>query len=164
MLQPQPPGFVNNIFTFSFDLKASEASVWQWLNDTKTFTDTQYWPYRVEFYSPDSEKIPTGFNEGVLTNHHGPFINFAGQLVKVEKNKYRDLQYVYGSYALSFRWIRPYRLEFKTETTGDKTTITGILSCYVKPSFDKLWTKAQGMFWSNFKSLASKSIIKAARA
>lgn len=160
MLQPLPPGFKNNIFSFSFEVDASEEKVWKWLNDTKTFTDTQVWPYKVEFYSPDAENIPNGFNEGVLTNHHGPFVNFAGQLVKVEPQKYRDLQYAYGSYAISFRWIRPYRLEFSTDFSDGKTTITGTLSSYVKPAFNRIWSKAQGVFWSSFKRWASKAIPK----
>ena len=157
MLQPPPPGFKNNVFRFSFDVNASESAVWEWLNDTRTFTDTQYWPWKVEFYSPDEQKVPTGFNEGVLTNHHGPLINFAGVLAKVDAN-YRDLQYTYGSYAFNFNWIRPYRLEFETNSAGGVTTITGTLSAYVTPRLDGLWSWFQKRFWSRFKNWASKSI------
>lgn len=157
LLQPPPPGFTNNKYSFSFEVKADEGAVWNWLNDTKTFTDTQYWPYKVEFYSPDPDEISNGFNEGVLTNHHGPLISFAGQLIKVSKS-YRDLQYSYGSYAFSFRLIRPYRLEFKTESDGGMTTITGTLSAYVRPSINDLWTKMQKIFWARFQRWAGKSI------
>ena len=161
MLQPHPPGFTVNTFQFKLELSSTEENVWKWLNDPKTFTDTQYWPYKVEFYSPNPEHIPNGFNEGVWTNHHGPFVNFAGQLVKIESN-YRDLQYAYGSYALSFRWIRPFRLEFQTNHQDGITTITCTLSTYVKPAFNTFWTKAQGLFWTSFKRWASKAIPKAA--
>lgn len=160
LLQPPPPGFKNNVFQLSFAVDADETAVWRWLNNTKTFTDTQYWPYRVEFYSPDPENIADGFNEGVFTNHHGPLISFAGQLIKVEENRYRDLQYAYGSYAISFRLIRPFRLEFKTEVRDGKTVIKGTLSAYVKPSIDKLWTSMQRLFWSSFKRMATRSIKK----
>lgn len=163
LLQPLPPGFKNNVFIFSFSIPADEPTVWKWLNDTKTFTDTQYWPYKVEFYSPDPAKIPNGFNQGILTNHHGPFINFAGKLMTVEDNHYRDLQYTYGSYALSFRIIRPYRLEFKTEEEDGVTTITGTVSTYVKPAWDNFWTSMQKIFWARFQKWATKSITKLER-
>ena len=163
LVQPQPPNFKNHVYEFSFDLEADESLVWQWLNDPKTFTDTQVWPYKVEFYSPDPDKIPNGFHEQVLTNHSGPLITFAGVLTKIEENKYRDLQYFYGSYAFSFRWIRPYRLEFRSSHDGGVTTVTCTLSSYVKPSFYNLWTKMLKIFWGRFPGWASKSVKKLQR-
>ncbi len=159
ILQSKPPGFAKNVYSFSFDVNTTEEKVWQWLNDPKTFTDTQYWPWRVEFYSPDPT-IESGFHEKVLTNHHGPLINFAGVLTKIENNKYRDLQYNYGSYAISLRWFRPYRLEFRTEAKDDKTRLQGTLSAYVKPSLTGIWTKLQKFFWSGFQRWAKKSIAR----
>lgn len=159
MLQPNPPGFKKHIHIFEFEIAASEASVWEWLNDTRTFTDTQVWPYKVEFYSPDESTIPNGFNEGVLTNHTGPFVNFAGELVKIEDN-YRDLQYLYGSYALSFQWIRPYRLEFWTQQTDNGTQIKCALSAYVKPWLFNTWAWSQKIFWGRFQRWSSKQIGK----
>ncbi|TRX59907.1 hypothetical protein FNH22_07590 [Fulvivirga sp. M361] len=158
--QPQPPGFKDHSFEFSFKVAADEAMVWQWLNDTRTFTDTQVWPWKVEFYSPEPDKIPNGFYESVLTNHSGPFVNFAGELTTIKENKYRDLQYLYGSYAISFRWIRPYRLEFSTEQTGELTEITGKLSTYVKPYLYNPWNSAQKIFWGRFKRWATRSVRK----
>lgn len=162
ILQPQPPGFKDNVFTFSFSVNAKPEKVWEWLNNTKTFTDTQVWPWRVEFYHPDNQQKALSFKEGVLTNHHGPMVNFAGILTKIEDNHYRDLQYTYGSYALNFRWFRPYRLEFKTNEEDGKTTVTGILSTYTRPGLDKLWTRSQKVFWGRFKRWATKSINKIA--
>ena len=162
LLQPKPPGFEDYVYEFSFLIDTSEDNVWKWLNDTRTFTETQYWPYKVEFYSPEGDNAPPGFREGVLTNHFGPFINFAGILTKIEPN-YRDLQYTYGSYALSPRWIRPYRLEFSTQVKEGKTEVTGRLSTYVKPSWLKLWSRSQKRFWKRFQKWSTKSIMRSAR-
>ncbi len=159
LLQPIPPNFREHQHKFSFVIKAGESQVWQWLNDPKTFTDNQVWPFKVEFYSPDPSKIQNGFHEGVLTNHTGPFINFAGQLVKV-KSDYRDLQYFYGSYAICFSWIRPYRLEFWTESLDHQTQLTCAISSYVKPSIYSFWNKCQKVFWKRFIKWSSKSIMK----
>lgn len=163
MLQPQPPGFKDHAYTFDVEIAGSESHVWTWLNDPKTFTDTQVWPYKVEFYSPDIDKIPNGFYEGVLTNHTGPFVNFAGKLIKIDPN-YRDLQYYYGSYAINFNWIRPYRLEFWTVKIEDqKTKLTCKISSYVKPSVYNFWDRAQKLFWSRFRNWSQKSIKRIAK-
>ncbi len=163
LLQPLPPGFIDHAYAFEVSVDASNESVWRWLNDPKTFTDTQYWPFRVEFYSPDTESIPNGFNEGVLTNHHGPLLNLPGELVEIKSNEYRDLQYNYGSYVIGFRLIRPYRLEFWTESNGDQTIIKCKLSSYVKPSIAGSWTSAQKVFWKRFKRWSKKAIPKLER-
>ena len=159
MIQPPPPGFKVHTHTFDVPLEASEKSVWLWLNDTRTFTDTQVWPYKVEFYSPDPTNIPNGFHEGVVTNHTGPFVNFAGVLTKIQPN-YRDLQYYYGSYAISFRLVRPFRLEFSTTTDGPITTITCTISSYVKPSFYTTWNFLNKLFWRRFKRWSKKNVLK----
>ena len=159
MIQEKHPDFIEHKYSFSVDVVASAKQVWTWLNDPKTFTDTQVWPYRVEFYSPDPDNIPDGFHEGVVTNHTGPFINFAGVLTEISDN-YRDLQYYYGSYALSFKLVRPFRLEFSTVEHEDQTTINCTISSYVKPSFYKIWDRMNKLFWSRFKGWARKSIAK----
>ena len=156
--QPPPPGFKEHSYKFTFQFEGEASHVWQWLNDTATFTDTQVWPWKVEFYSPDPDKIPNGFHQGVLTNHFGPWINLAGELTAIDNGKYRDLQYFYGSYVISFRLIRPYRLEFSTEQKGDITHITGELKSYVKPSLSGIWTNVQKIFWGRFENWARKSI------
>lgn len=160
MLQPCPPNFQEHVHSFSFTIPAPAASVWSWLNDTKTFTDTQVWPYKVEFYSPDPEKISDGFNEGVLTNHTGPFVNFAGQLVSIDEN-YRDLQYYYGSFAISFGWIRPFRLQFWTkQESEEQTQLSCSIGVYVKPYISSIWSSAQKMFWKRFQKWAIKSVVR----
>ncbi|MEM6641366.1 MAG: hypothetical protein AAF616_00190 [Bacteroidota bacterium] len=159
MIQPAPPGFKTHVYTFDVEVLAEEDDVWTWLNDPATFTDTQIWPFKVEFYSPDPTRIPNGFHEGVLTNHTGPFINFAGVLTEI-KSGYRDLQYYYGSYAISFRLVRPFRLEFSTRKEADTTIITCTISSYVKPKFYKTWDWLNRQFWKSFKKWSRKSIPK----
>ncbi len=158
-LQPQPEGFIECNYTFKFEIAATSKAVWNWLNNPKTFTDTQVWPYKVEFYSPDPENIPNGFYEEVYNIHYGPFINFAGKLTEI-KADYRDLQYFYGSYALSVRWIRPYRLEFWTEEANGKTMITCKIGYWVKPWIEFIWMKLQKLFWLTFPRFARKSLTK----
>ncbi|HHP7241802.1 MAG TPA: hypothetical protein ACFCUD_09020 [Cyclobacteriaceae bacterium] len=160
VIQPHPPGFEDQVYRFSFHVSAGVNRTWDWLNDPKTFTETQFWPFVVEFYSPEPEVIPTGFHEGVLTNHYGPFLNFAGLLTKIKHNKYRDLQYYYGSYAINFMWIRPYRLEFWVQEEHGKTLITCAVSCYVKPFIANFWWRLQKTFWKRFEKWAQKSLRK----
>lgn len=157
ILQPPPPGFITHVYEFSVNVKSSEAEVWKWLNDPDTFIKGQVWPFRVEFYSPEPDKIPNGFHKGVLNTHHGPLINFPGVITEVSEH-YRDLQYNYGSYALSFRWIRPYRLEFFTKQHDDFTQIDCKLSSYVKPWIKGFWNTSQGLFWIGFKKLIRKNL------
>lgn len=157
MIQPIAPGFQKHIHYFEFELEASEASIWQWLNDTRTFTDTQVWPYKVEFYGPGTSDNE-GFLEGALTNHTGPLVNFPGKLVKIEEN-YRDLQYFYGSYALHFQWVRPFRLEFWTQKTNEGTKIKGALSAYVKPWIFHFWAWSQRLFWRRFQRWSTRHIL-----
>ena len=159
MIQPQPPGFKKHVHTFDVAVDAPSSTVWQWLNNPKTFTDNQVWPYRVEFYSPDPDTVSNGFHKGVLTNHTGPFISFAGVLQQI-KEDYRDLQYYYGSYAISFHLVRPFRLEFQTNEIDDQTIITCTISSYVKPSFYRIWDRLNRIFWKRFKKWSSKKILK----
>lgn len=160
ILQAKPPGFEEHTHQFSFLLEAETETVWSWLCDTKTFTETQYWPWRVEFYSPDPQSIPNGFHEGVFTNHSGPFINFAGVLTKIEPYRYRDLQYLYGSYAFSFQWVRPFRLEFWVSDQDGQTEVTCAISSYVRPSVKPIWAGMQRLFWGRFRKWASKATNK----
>ena len=163
LVQPQPPSFKLHSYSFEVKLEAKETSVWKWLNDPRTFTDTQVWPYKVEFYSPDPSKVPKGFHEGVLTNHTGPFVNFAGVLTSIQPN-YRDLQYYYGSYALSFRLVRPCRLEFETRNQGAQTVIKCTITSYVKPSFYRIWDLLNRQFWKRFRRWSKRSVLRLEQA
>lgn len=154
------PGFVAHTYRFEAMLPYSRTQVWTWLNTPETFTKGQPWPYRVEFTSGDPV-IPADFSEGVMNVHHGPFLNFAGVLTEIRPPEYRDLHYYYGSFAITQRWIRPNRLQFWVEEIQpNQTRIIGQVDSYVKPWISGIWTRAQGLFWGQFKGLARRGVKK----
>ena len=155
--QPKPAHFKNHSFRKEFHTKKSEVEVWNWLNDPKTFTDNQVWPYKVEFVKEDHHK--TDFEEGVFNTHHGPLMSFSGILGEI-KEGYRDLKYLYGSYFLSMRWIRPQRLQFWTEGTVEGTRVTLQLDTYVTPGMYGFWNWSQGLFWGRFGRWMNRSLKK----
>ncbi|WMN10985.1 hypothetical protein QYS49_36725 [Marivirga salinae] len=156
-LQLKPIKFKTHIFTKEYESPYQESQIWDWLNDPKTFTDNQVWPFRVEFLRNENQEHD--FEEGVLNIHHGPMLSLAGEIGEITSH-YRDLQYFYGSYAISFRIIRPFRLEFRTEDKEDKRIVRVQLSSYVAPSFYKIWNWSQSIFWSRFGRWMNKSIKK----
>ena len=105
-----PAGFVEHAFEQQWTVGRSRAAVWEWLCDPATFTDGQLRPFRVEFLTNASGQ--TGFSEGVYNAHVGPFMSFSGVLGTIVHERYRDLQYFYGSYAVSHGLFRPTRLQF----------------------------------------------------
>ena len=147
-----PRNFERHAYERTFHVSRPIYTVWTWLNRTETFTKGQLPPYRVEF-------IPDRFEVGVLTNHHGPALNFSGMITKMEAPYYRELEYFYGSYALSFRWIRPTRLEFWLDEHGDETVVKLRVTSWVRRGFNWFWTTAQRFFWPIF-GLALASIPK----
>ncbi len=156
-LNPKPKEFNNHTFSFTVEVPGEREEVWKWLNTTETFTKGQIWPYRVEFVSPDPQHIPANFTVGVFNVHHGPFLNFAGVLTEIDAPHYRDLQYVYGSYAITQRWIRPTRLQFWLESLPEGgTKVNCQVDSYVKPFMGKFWTFAQKLFWGQFKGLLKR--------
>lgn len=155
--QPLPSNFVEHTYSKSFQTKYSEKEVWEWLNDPATFTDNQVWPYRVEFQLlPNQDKA---FEEGVFNSHHGPFMSFTGVIGEVTTN-YRDLKYLYGSYFMSFRHIRPYRLQFWTESKEKHSIVTLQLDTYVKPSVQGIWAFGLKLFWGRFGNWMNRSLRK----
>lgn len=154
-MQPQPIHFKNLSYQRTFIIDQLEDNVWKWLNDPATFTKHQIWPYKVEFIR--SEHHTNDFQEGVHNTHHGPFISFTGVMGEV-KQGYRDLQYYYGSYFLSMRAIRPYRLQFWSEPSLNGTKVTLQLDSYVAPRFYKFWNWSQGIFWKRFEKWMKKSV------
>jgi hypothetical protein len=154
-LQLKPAHFREHTFTKTYDSSYTEPQIWAWLNDSKTFIDSQTWPYRVEFLKDSTQE--NDFETGVLNTHHGPFLSLAGEIGEVTPH-YRDLPYFYGSYALSFRILRPFRLEFWSEDKGDKRVVTVKLSTYVAPAFYNIWNWSQGIFWNGFGKWMNKSV------
>lgn len=143
-----PDGFVAHAYRRSFSVPHEIGLVWGWLNDPATFTESQVWPYRVEF-------VDGGFEPGVLNVHHGPLLNAAGVIGAVEEpggraSGYRDLKYFYGSYAISPRLSRPTRLQFWADRAGDGTLVTVQLDALVRRPFVRVWHLSQTVFWSRF--------------
>ena len=108
-----PPGFVDHTYDHEWRIERPRADVWAWLCDPSTFVDGQIPPFRVEFLTNVAGE--TGFAEGVYNSHVGPFMSFSGVLGMIEPERYRDLQYFYGSYAISHALFRPARLQFWVE-------------------------------------------------
>ncbi len=147
-----PEGFVTHVYRKTFTVPHSRGRVWAWLNDPATFVEGQVWPFRVEF-------VDGGFEPGVLNVHHGPLMNFAGVIGEVRNPEagvtaYRDLKYLYGSYALSPRLSRPTRLQFWADDAADNlsgsTAVTLQLDSLVRRGFLRPWDLAQKVFWSRF--------------
>ena len=115
---------------------------WEALQQRETFVDSQIPPYKVEFDAPQQ----TGpFSVGELNIHHGPLLSVHGRIGDISAN-YRDLEYFYGSYVLSFRWIRPVRLQFFKEDNGIRMR----LKAYVAPWMRPFWLIGNSVFWSFF--------------
>jgi hypothetical protein len=155
---PEPPsGFVHDVYEHVWIIERPRAQVWAWLSDPGTFTDGQIPPWRVEFLT--NEAGETGFAEGVYNTHTGPFINFAGVLGEIRHEEYRDLQYFYGSYALSFALFRPTRLQFWVEDTDDGgTRLTLQLDTFVRRRARRMWTRLMRIFWKRFGSWCERAI------
>jgi hypothetical protein len=86
-------------------------------------------------------------------------MSFTGIIGEVTAN-YRDLKYLYGSYFLSLRYMRPHRLEFWSAPDDSGTVVTVQLSTYVTPGFYKIWNWSQNIFWGNFGKKMAKGIEK----
>ena len=146
-----PAGFTGHAYSKTFQTPHPIERVWSWLNDPATFIEGQVWPYRVEF-------VDGGFEPGVLNVHHGPFLNVAGAIGEVsgpdeagvDGVAYRDLQYFYGSYALTPRLVRPTRLQFWASRADGGTKVEVRLDSLVRRSFLRPWDLSQRVFWSRF--------------
>jgi hypothetical protein len=139
-----PPGFVAHVFERSWDVPMPRDAVWAWLNDTKTFTSGQPWPWFVEF-------VDGGFEPGVLNTHTGPGIHFCGVIGEVREPEYRDLVYLYGAHVFTMRWIRPTRLQFWLEEPEPGRTIVRLrVDSVCRRWIAGLWTFGNRMFWRLF--------------
>ena len=141
-----PNKFQNLIYEKKIKVDPSKLNeFWEKLNLRETFIDAQFFPYKVEF----ATGLKSGcFQTGELNIHHGPFLSVHGSIGKVSEN-YRDLNYFYGSYALSFRLVRPTRLEFLKENDGIRLK----LHAFIKPWFAPFWRMGNNFFWLFFNVL-----------
>jgi hypothetical protein len=141
-----PHGFISYVYERDFKFAASEIShAWEKLQRRETFTKGQIFPYRVEF-AASSQEGP--FLPGELNIHHGPLLSVHGTIGEVSST-YRSLDYFYGSYVLSFRFIRPIKLEFHRCDDTLKLRIT----YFIKPCFRPYWHFLNRIFWSSFRNV-----------
>ena len=131
--------YVEKHFKLSDDKKNN---VWNKLQRRETFTKGQIPPYRVEFNSSSQEG---NFESGELNIHHGPLLSVHGVIGDIT-DSYRDLKYFYGSYVISFRFIRPVRLEFFKDDEGIKLKIHSYIHPWIKP----FWEFGNNIFWRFF--------------
>jgi len=139
-----PEGFVVHVYEREFHYSMDKiSSVWTKLQRRETFTKGQLFPYRVEFAASSQEGE---FLPGELNIHHGPFLSVHGAVGEVTES-YRSLEYFYGSYVVSFRLVRPVRLEFFREGSDLKLK----LKVYVRPWFRPVWRLCNFILWSGFR-------------
>ncbi len=157
-----PPGFVAHAHHHEWTIERSRTDVWAWLCDPSTFVDGQIPPFRVEFLTNRAGE--SGFAEGVYNAHVGPFMSFAGVLGEIDPERYRDLQYCYGSYAISHALFRPTRLQFwladgPGNLDGGPTTLLHLrLDAFVRMRYVGVWERLMGVFWTRFGSWAERGI------
>lgn len=153
-----PKDFVRNTYDHEWEIARPRSAVWSWLCDPSTFTDGQIPPFRVEFLRNAAGE--TGFAEGVYNAHVGPLMSFAGVLGVIEPERYRDLQYFYGSYALSHALFRPTRLQFWLDDgPADDTTLMRLqLDTDVRRRAEGAWVKGMKIFWRRFGSWCERDI------
>lgn len=154
--QPKPDFLDRHSFKQSFQINAAIQICWDHLNNMDTFRKGQVFPYRVEFIQ--AKKFPS-FETGVWTNHHGPLLNVCGQVGEMTEPTYRDLNYSYGSYVISFRLIRPVRLQlFFISLGANQTRIDVQLDVFVLPWLIPIWVRLQGLFWRGFAWSISRKL------
>ena len=138
-----PENLKKHIFEMSWNFSPEKClEIWSKLQLRETFVKGQIPPYRVEF---ESAHQFGPFLPGELNIHHGPLLSLHGAIGEISEN-YRDLQYFYGSYVLSFRFIRPVRLEFFKEGSSIKLKLTSYINPLVKP----IWNVGLNFFWKTF--------------
>ncbi|MBC61111.1 MAG: hypothetical protein CMP11_01540 [Zetaproteobacteria bacterium] len=134
------------ISTFEKKIKIKKQKLtksWIKLQKRETFVEGQIPPFRVEFNNINQNGT---FETNELNIHHGPFLHLPGVIGEIN-DSYRGLYYLYGSYVLSFRFIRPVELEFFKEEDG----IRLCLKSYINPKFKKIWPLMNSFFWFFFK-------------
>lgn len=138
-----PDYFISHYYEQSFNLSDDKLNeVWQKLQRRETFVKGQIPPYQVEFETGLKEG---NFKTGELNIHHGPLLSVHGAIGEINDH-YRGLNYFYGSYVLSFRLVRPVKLEFYKESSGIKLKI----HCYIAPWFKSPWEFGNRVFWKFF--------------
>jgi len=139
---PIPKDLYFHQFCFSMNYGKNSQTVWETLQKRETFCRGQLPPWRVVF---ESGKTSGTFEKGELSIHHGPMLSAHGVIAEISDN-YRDLVYGYGSYAISYRLIRPYQLQFFKH--GDVIELK--FDVYTPKWFRPLWKTLSFVFWPQF--------------
>lgn len=162
--QPCPPDFVEHVYERSFEVEAPREAVWAWLDRPEHFVDAQVFPMRIEFASSEPG-IEPGFAPGALNLHHGPMMGLAGSMTEVRPGAYREMQYLYGSYVLSLRLIRPRAMAFElSDAGGGRTRVRVRFTSWTHPRACRLWTLLQRGFWWRFPAQVRRGVGPSASA
>lgn len=156
-----PRKFTAHRYEHSWVIDRSREVVWGWLCDPATFTKSQVWPWRVEFRESTDGK--SGFATGVYNAHTGPLTNFSGILGEIRDLEYRDLQYFYGSYAVSPALFRPTRLQFWLEQHPEREGAAMLhlrLDAVVRRSMSGVWGWMMRRFWARFGRWCERATAK----
>ena len=142
---PVPKGFVVSSTVVTMTSPHAISKVWSWLNRMETFTKGQISPYRVEFVGQEEDP---SFSVGTYNNPHGPLLNLPAMITVMDEPHYREMRYLYGSYVITFRWIRPTELKFTLKEAADNTTeVTVELVAHTKPFIKGIWQALNRFFW-----------------
>ena len=153
----EPKALIKHSFQRSFLVNSDTLDVWRWINNPRTFIDAQLPPYRVEF-------VPERFEVGVLNNHHGPGLNLPAVITVMEEPKYREMRYLYGSYVISPRIIRPTLIQFWLKPTDNGATqLRLVLQSWVHPWLSGPWTAFQKLFWCGFSLTINRGVARHAQ-
>lgn len=145
-----PRGFVHSVFSRQYLIARPRADVWAWLDDPATFTDGQAAPYRSEFVENDEGQ--GGFAEGVYLGQVGPLLSLSGVLGVVEPDRYRDVQYFFGSYVGHHGLFRPTRLQFWLDDgPGERHTELRVrVDAHVRRRAEGTWDRMMDSCWTRF--------------
>ena len=143
-------GFVHSKVHVEVVCKKPIHSVWNYLKRMETFTSGQILPYRVEFLPKEGETEPS-FSVGTYNNHHGPFLNLPAIVTNMQKNTYREMRYLYGSYIGSFNLIRPTSLQLTfVKADHNHTLVIVELNSEIRPWLKSTWELMNNFFWKRF--------------
>ena len=142
-----PKGFRPSVVSVNCFSPHSVEKTWAWLNKKETFTEGQIPPYRVEFVSAHPDQA-AAFEVGCYNNHHGPFLHLPAQITVMEPCSYREMQYLYGSFVVSFRLIRPTALRFYLTPHKDGCAVRVVLEAQTRPFIQGIWERLNRFFWN----------------
>ncbi len=139
-----PVGFIVDQYERDFYFSEEKIPlIWKRLQRRETFTKGQLFPYKVEFAASSQEGE---FSPGELNIHHGPLLSVHGAIGEVTSS-YRSLHYFYGSYVISFRFVRPVQLEFYRYDNRIQLKF----KVYTRPWFKPIWRFLNHVLWSGFR-------------